>query len=165
MKIDDILTISSNVFLKKISIEDIESIYNYTKKKEFFNAISFNPTYTNTKNFINTLIIDMKLKKRFYWVIKMENETIGTIGLLNFKDDSVEIGFGLSPDYWGKGIINNCLNYLIDYVFNELNFNTIIIGTGINNLRAIKFIKKFDFSIIKQTNKNIYFQRHKYVKR
>ena len=135
--------INNTISLDEISLNYLNDIYNYSNDTEFCKYLSFKPSLENTKIFIENTITDIYNKKRLYWVIKYDDKIIGTIGLLNFNRNlsSAEIGFGISKLYWGKGIINKCLDYLIYYSFYDLGIVSLNIGTNINNNRAINFIK------------------------
>ena len=68
-------------------------------------------------------------------VLKSENKVIGGIGLHNRKPDEKlcnleqrEIGYVLSPTYWGNGYVPEAVNYLLDYAFNELDLDLIWCG-------------------------------------
>ena len=65
----------------------------------------------------------------------------------------------MSKEYWGKGIINISLDFLIAYAKDKLKIEKLIIGTNINNYRSINFIKKFNFIESHQNSKDIYFER------
>jgi RimJ/RimL family protein N-acetyltransferase len=40
---------------------------------------------------------------------------IGTIGLIQVKVDAAELGYGLHPDYWGKGYGTEALKLFFNY--------------------------------------------------
>lgn len=68
-------------------------------------------------------------------VLKSENKVIGGIGLHNIKPDEKlcnleqrEIGYVLSPTYWGNGYVPEAVNYLLDYAFNKLDLDLIWCG-------------------------------------
>ena len=75
-------------------------------------------------------------KHVFAIILKENNKAIGSIGVerygcedkltefLNYKGR--EIGYVLSKDYWGKGIMPEAVNTLIDYLFNTLNYDFLL---------------------------------------
>jgi len=64
-----------------------------------------------------------------YWAItlKESQELVGTICLWNFsKDRSIaEVGYELYPDYHKKGIMNEALQSVVLFGFEDLNLNNI----------------------------------------
>ena len=85
-------------------------------------------------------ILDMFIKedKTFAIVFKKNNKVIGSLGVEKYGlEDKLtefnnyygrEIGFVLSKDYWGKGIMPEALGAVINYLFNDLNLDFLISG-------------------------------------
>jgi len=153
------IKVDNKIRLRQITLDDCNAIYQYSTDKDFTKYLSFIATRENTMNFINNINNDIKNHKRLYWGIEVNNKIIGTIGFLHLQKMQAEIGFGISKDYWGTGIINICLEFMINYAKDNLNIKKLIIGTNKENQRSINFIKKFYFLETHQINKDIYFQR------
>ena len=76
--------------------------------------------------------------KTFAIVLKENNKVIGSLGveeygledkLTEFNDYyGREIGYVLSKDYWGKGIMPEAVGAVIDYLFNDLNLDFLTCG-------------------------------------
>ena len=85
-------------------------------------------------------ILDMFIKedKTFAIVFKKNNKVIGSLGvekygledkLTEFNDYyGREIGYVLSKDYWGKGIMPEAVEAVISYLFNDLNLDFLTCG-------------------------------------
>ena len=85
-------------------------------------------------------ILDMFIKedKTFAIVFKKNNKVIGSLGVEEFElDDKLtefnsyygrEIGYVLSKDYWGKGIMPEAVGAVIKYLFNDLNLDFLTCG-------------------------------------
>ena len=85
-------------------------------------------------------ILDMFIKedKTFAIVFKKNNKVIGSLGVEKYGlEDKLtefngyygrEIGYVLSKDYWGKGIMPEAVRAVIDYLFNELNLDFLTCG-------------------------------------
>ena len=85
-------------------------------------------------------ILDMFIKedKTFAIVLKENNKVIGSLGvekygledkLTEFNDYyGREIGYVLSKDYWGKGIMPEAVGAVISYLFNDLNLDFLTCG-------------------------------------
>ena len=76
--------------------------------------------------------------KTFAIVSKKNDKVIGSLGVEKYGlEDKLtefnsyygrEIGYVLSKDYWGKGIMTEAVKAVIDYLFNDLNFDFLICG-------------------------------------
>ena len=85
-------------------------------------------------------ILDMFIKedKTFAIVFKKNNKVIGSLGVEKYGlDDKLtefnsyygrEIGYVLSKDYWGKGIMPEAVGAVINYLFNDLNLDFLTCG-------------------------------------
>ena len=85
-------------------------------------------------------ILDMFIKedKTFAIVFKKNNKVIGSIGVEQYGlEDKLtefngyygrEIGYVLSEDYWGKGIMPEAVEAVINYLFNDLNLDFLTCG-------------------------------------
>ena len=85
-------------------------------------------------------ILDMFIKedKTFAIVFKKNNKVIGSLGVEKYGlEDKLtefngyygrEIGYVLSKDYWGKGIMPEAVGVVIDYLFNDLNLDFLTCG-------------------------------------
>lgn len=72
---------------------------------------------------------------------------LGTICLWKFSEDrkTAELGYELLPEYHGKGIMSEAVNFILNYGFNDLNLNKIEAFTNKNNLNSIKLLQKSKF--------------------
>jgi ribosomal-protein-alanine N-acetyltransferase len=106
----------------------------------------FNQEYWQQKALINKA--DFYNKASCCLGIFKENEIIGMINFNNiihgcFK--SCFLGYKISPYYQGKGIMKNCLQLAINFVFNELNLHRISANYIPTNIRSSKLLESLGF--------------------
>ena len=79
--------------------------------------------------------------------LKDSNTLIGKIMLFSIDNESkrAEIGFGISRDFWGKGIVAEAANALIDYAFNKLNLRRIEAEVDPDNNASAKALTRLGF--------------------
>ncbi|KIA89074.1 GNAT family N-acetyltransferase [Kaistella jeonii] len=84
-----------------------------------------------------------------FLAISVQNnpKLLGTICLWKFSEDrkTAELGYELLPEYHGKGIMSEAVNFILNYGFNDLNLNKIEAFTNKNNLNSIKLLQKSKF--------------------
>ena len=85
-------------------------------------------------------ILDMFIKedKTFAIVFKKTNKVIGSLGVEKYGLEEKlteftsyygrEIGYVLSKDYWGKGIMTEAVGAVINHLFNDLNLDFLTCG-------------------------------------
>ena len=92
-------------------------------------------TIEKTQEILNMFISE---DKTFAIVLKKNNKVIGSLGVEKYGlEDKLtefngyygrEIGYALSKDYWGKGIMPETVGAVINYLFNDLNLDFLTCG-------------------------------------
>ena len=72
---------------------------------------------------------------------------IGTCGYLHnvVEHNRIEIGYDLSPESWGKGIMTETLKAVIHFAFSELNVNKIEAQITSENDASLHLVSKLGF--------------------
>lgn len=93
-------------------------------------------------------------KKTFALELRENGKVIGSLGLEQLDPDPVgdgklgrEIGYVLSRDYWGRGLMPEAVRAVIDYCFRVLNWDYLTCGHFIRNDRSRRVIEKTGFSL------------------
>ena len=94
-------------------------------------------------------------KKTFAIVLKENNKVIGSLGVEKYGMEEAltefdnykgrEIGYVLSKDYWGRGIMPEAVHAVIDYLFNDLDLDFLICGYYDFNKQSKKVQEKCGF--------------------
>lgn len=84
--------------------------------------------------------------------LKSENKVIGSVGIhKRFPDDKLkepnqrEIGYVLSPKYWGNGYVPEAVKKVIDYCFEDMKLDIIWCGHFDFNDKSKRVIEKCGF--------------------
>ena len=99
-------------------------------------------------------------KKTFAIVLKENNKVIGSLGVEKYGMEEAltefdnykgrEIGYVLSKDYWGRGIMPEAVRAVIDYLFNDLDLDFLICGYYDFNKQSKKVQEKCGFKPYRQ---------------
>jgi ribosomal-protein-alanine N-acetyltransferase len=83
---------------------------------------------------------------------KEENKLIGWCGFgpLEFEPSEIEIYYGLSRDYWGKGFATEAAKALLDYGFGLIGLDKIVAIVMPENIASKKVIEKMGMIYQKQ---------------
>ena len=83
------------------------------------------------------------------WVLvrKSDNAKLGTCGLhlWNRDERSVEVGYDLSPAYWGNGYMREAMQRIIAFVTNSMGVSEINAEIYIDNARSRDLVEKLGF--------------------
>ena len=149
MKFNDLH--SERLDLVKISKEGLDDMHEYSIRREFYEYLEFEPfkNIEETNEYLEKLIERSNSDRGHYWFIRLnrERKVIGTIGLLDIdvRKGSAEIGYGLSPDYWGQGLFKEVLITVLEYLFVDLQFHRVWAKTQSNNIPSIKALERCGF--------------------
>lgn len=95
--------------------------------------------------------------KTFALEFKDNKKVIGSVGIekINPLYDSYEnmygkeIGYVLSKDYWGRGLMTEAVKRVIDYCFDDLRLDYLWISHWIKNDKSRRVIEKCGFEFVK----------------
>jgi ribosomal-protein-alanine N-acetyltransferase len=134
--------------LVKIDKNILSDFHEYSTNPLVYQYLEF-PVFTNineTRDYLNKLIKRSKNKSAQYWSIHSieHKKVIGTVGVLSidWRRMNGEIGYGLSPDYWGQGYANEALTLLLSFLFSDLNLHRISATTRSDHAQSIKALEK-----------------------
>jgi [ribosomal protein S5]-alanine N-acetyltransferase len=83
-------------------------------------------------------------KSKWMWSIFLKSEPDNLIGLIYIKreGDPTHRGFWLAKEHWGKGIITEVITPVMEYAFNTLNFDKMLLGNAIGNKQSRRIKEK-----------------------
>ncbi len=86
--------------------------------------------------------------RNLWLLIKYKNRFVGGTGLnkFDFPNRTTEIGYWLSAEYEGNGIISRSCKALIEYAFDDLGFNRIEIKCAVENKKSRAIPEKIGFT-------------------
>ncbi|MBC78851.1 MAG: hypothetical protein CL745_04530 [Chloroflexi bacterium] len=127
--------------LRPIEIEDLEIIQNYSIDEEWHRFLDFH-TKESVEEFVHKAVNSL-WEEHARFSILINNQMIGGVGLyIEMKEKRAEIGYSLSKDYWGKGIIPEAVTRVIKYGFEDLGLEKIFAQTDLRNKPSQEVMKK-----------------------
>lgn len=95
------------------------------------------------------------------WVIEQKetHQMIGYIGFWRIMKEHVraEIGYALSPEFWGKGFMTEAIQKIVDFGFTTFKLHSIEANINPLNLRSEKVLQKMGFKKEAHFKENFYF--------
>ena len=142
-----------NLYLRKVSKDDVSFFYQSLKEKEMTNYLSLGPllSYDHSKRLIKNYLKSWEKYLQFNYVIELrENQKktrIGSVSLwnINWFHQRSRIGIWILPTYWERGIGTKTITLIKIIGFNHLNLNRIEAHIAMENERSIKMFKKSGF--------------------
>ena len=94
-------------------------------------------------------------RKTFALVYKENNKVIGSLGIEEYGMEEElseffdyrgrEIGYVLSKDYWGRGLMSEAVKRVIAYLFDEMDFDFLLCGHFDKNKASARVQEKCGF--------------------
>ena len=144
---------TERLILRKFVKEDVNDMFkNYCSRDKVSEFVTWQ-THKNievTKEYLENIVLPEYEKENTYrWaiVLKSINQVIGCIDVVNFNIDKkcAEIGYVLSDDFWGNGIMPEAGKAVINYLFSE-GFVRIWAIHFVENLKSGRVMQKIGMS-------------------
>ena len=146
--------VSERLILRAFTESDLEDFYKYAS----VNGVGEMAGWKHHKNIQETAeILDRFINedKTFAICLKENGRVIGSLGVEKYGlEDKLtefdgyrgrELGFVLSKEHWGKGIMPEAVNAVIDYLFNECDLDFLLCGYYNFNSQSKKVQEKCGF--------------------
>ena len=140
---------TKRLLLRPFTEDDAEDVYAYAQDPRVGPAAGWTPhqSVEESREIIRTVFSEPGV---FAVVEKESGKVIGSAGLtgrhrkeLPGPDD--EIGYSLSPAYWGRGLIPEAVEELLRYGFEDLGLKTIWCDHYDGNQKSKRVIRKCGF--------------------
>ncbi|MHA2287487.1 MAG: GNAT family N-acetyltransferase [Promethearchaeota archaeon] len=142
-----------DLFLRKVSKDDISFFYQSLKEKEMTNYLSLGPlrSLEHSKRLIKTYLKSWDKLLQFNYTIELRNnrivERIGSVSLwaINWHHLRSGVGIWIIPKYWERGLGSKTIELIKIIAFNHLNLNRIEAYIATQNDRSINMFKNCSF--------------------
>ncbi|WMJ23320.1 GNAT family protein [Paludicola sp. MB14-C6] len=114
---------TKRLILRNFYEKDVYDFYQFAKNHNVTNSAGWKPhnSIEESERLINRFIEDDNV----WAIVWKENNKV--IGCITFKDDikrlvndAKMIGYSLCEEYWGKGIMTEAVNQVLEYAFQEM---------------------------------------------
>lgn len=140
---------TQRLVLRKPIAQDLEDIFEYAKDEDVARFTRFKPhkTLQDAKMFLQVVKQQHQNKTALTLLLELKEnkKVIGSISFMNisFDNERSEIGFALSKNYWGKGLMSEAIEKLLEFGFKKIKFNRIEAFCNIENLRSARLLNTF----------------------
>jgi ribosomal-protein-serine acetyltransferase len=146
------LVVSSDVLLKEIRPEDATGIYNIIDRerdslRRWLPFVDYTKTANDTAEFITSTLEPSCGNRECVFVIIYKGDTAGLIGFkgTDKANKRTEIGYWLSEQFRGKGVVTQSVRRLVKFAFEEMDINRIQIRCAIDNISSREIPERTGF--------------------
>ena len=143
--------ITERLVLRPLTIDDAPSLFELNTNDDALKYLGFLRMHSvnDAVKKIEKITEDIATTDCMYWAISTKEnlELIGTICLFHFikQHHRGEVGYMLHPNFWRKGILQECMHAVLDYGFNVLNFHSLEAIVDPENAASIGLLEKNKF--------------------
>lgn len=143
--------VGKTIYLDELVIDDLTDMHEYSRIADFYSYLEFSPhkTVDETRQYLYKLIDRKKTRNSIYWAIhlKENDKMVGTFGILDVDKERkrAQIGYGVSPIYWNRGIFKEALSLVLEFCFYRLGLERISALTAIDNVASNKGLECVGF--------------------
>lgn len=152
---------TDRLIIREWSEMDLEDFFEYAKVDGVGQMAGWNP-HTSIQESKTILEMFIKGKMTFALELKENHKVIGSLGLetlsLSLSDEyenlvGREIGYVLSKDYWGKGLMPEAVNRVIKFCFEKENYDYLMCSHSVINSQSKRVIEKSGFHFVRENTK------------
>ena len=153
-KINGIVIETERLILRPFKQSDLDDFFEYTSVEGVGEMAGWKH-HENKEKSQSILDLFINEDKTFAIVLKENNTVIGSLGVEEYGMEQAlseffdykgrEIGYVLSKDYWGKGLMPEAVKAVIDYLFNVINLDFLTCGYYEFNSQSKKVQEKCGF--------------------
>ena len=147
---------TARLILRELTLDDADVIFPHFANKEVARYIDYEPAESikDVTDIINWGTNLFNKKAGTLWGIfrKEDSSFLGQVNYIARPDDNftgsvhrAEIGYELTPPYWGKGYMSEAICSVIEHVFSSTKLNRIEAKVHTENNRSLSVLTRLGF--------------------
>ena len=135
--------------------EDLDDFYEYARVDGVGQMAGWLPHESKE---VTQMILDSFITHKKTFALELDGKVIGSLGIENYKEDEFpeldklqgrSIGYVLSKDYWGRGLMPEAVKAVQKYLFDTLGFDFLVVSHYVWNGQSRRVIQKTGFKYLK----------------
>lgn len=160
--ISNVVLTTERMVLRSWKQTDLDDFFEYASVDGVGQMAGWNPHKTKEET---QIILDSFINHKKTFALCYEGKVIGSIGIEEYDEENYpefnhqygrSIGYVLSKDYWGKGLMPEAVNAVIQYLFQKVHLDFILVCHFVWNKQSQRVIEKCGFEYIKNKTLNTF---------
>lgn len=149
--ISNVMLTTERLILRPWQESDLEDFYEYARVDGVGQNAGWIP-HRDREESRNILMSFMAGKRVF--ALEFQGKVIGSLGVEQYREEchpelaalrGREIGYVLSKDYWGRGLMPEAVESVISWLFAQVQLDFVLAGHFVWNSRSRRVIEKCGF--------------------
>lgn len=158
--ISGIILKTERLILRPWRQEDLDDFYEYARVDGVGQMAGWLPHESKETT---QMILDSFITHKKTFALELEGKVIGSLGIENYKEEEFpeldqlqgrSIGYVLSKDYWGQGLMPEAVKAVQKYLFDEVGFDFLVVSHYVWNGQSRRVIQKSGFRHLKTIQLN-----------
>ncbi len=134
---------------------DLEDFFAYARVDGVGQMAGWNPHRSMEES---AMILNMFIREKKTFAVEFSGRVIGSLGIEAYSEDDFpeldgfkggEIGYVLSRDHWGQGLMPEAVRAVIAWLFREIGLDFILVGHFDWNGQSRRVVEKCGFRYLK----------------
>ena len=148
---------TERLVLRPWTEEDLEDFYEYAR----VDGVGLMAGWVPHKNREQSKrILDSFIRNKKTFAIELGGKVIGSLGVEEYNEKDFpefsslqgrEIGYVLSKEYWGRGIMPEAVKAVVRHLFTQENLDFVMVGHFVWNKQSARVVEKCGFQYVKDT--------------
>ena len=148
---------SNRLILRAWQETDLDDFYAYAKVDGVGQMAGWLP---NSSIDVSKTILSCFIAHKKVFALEYQGKVIGSLGIEEYKEKVFpelaelkgrEIGYVLSKDYWGQGLMPEAVNAVLEWLFLVEKLGFVIVGHFVWNIQSRRVIEKCGFQFLRET--------------
>ncbi|MBF9252792.1 GNAT family N-acetyltransferase [Pontibacter sp. 172403-2] len=148
-----IIPVAESLYLRPVAVSDAPVLFSLIDKqrpylRQWLPFVDASREVGDTEMFLQYVTAKGNIHDKVF-VIMYQHEVSGLISFkaIDYQHRKLEIGYYLSEQQQGKGIMLRSCQALVNYAFEMMDMNRIQIKVGVGNLRSSNIPQKLGFTL------------------
>ena len=143
---------TERLILRRFLLDDAPDMYNNWANDDEVTRFLVWPTHANvdvSRSVIENWLAEYDAHGQYIWCIEYRenHRAIGSIGVVerNPITGALEVGYCLSRNYWGRGLMSEALGAVTGFLFNQVKAASLEARVDERNLKSKSLLEKCGF--------------------
>lgn len=155
--ITGVILTTDRLVLRPWKESDLQDLYEYASVDGVGQMAGWNPHRDIEES---RAILQSFIQHKKTFALEHQGKVVGSLGIEEYDEENYqdlahlqgrEIGYVLSKEYWGQGLMPEAVRAVVQYLFDAENLDFILVGHFDRNSRSRRVIEKCGFHYIKTT--------------
>ena len=146
------IAVDGEILLRRPTLEDVEGLFalvdsNRQYLRRWLPWVDFVSSLEDERLWVQTHLAEDV--PEYVLLIVYKVQVVGAVGIRGRGSRSRrgEIGYWIAEDMQGQGIVTRSCRVLIDYMFEQLNMNRVVIRASVDNVRSTVIPHRLGFTL------------------